>query len=174
MKFELSKSLEILERTPDILKSLLMNLSSDWTTKNEGQDTWSPYDVIGHLIHGEKTDWIPRAKIILSQNEDRQFESFDRFAQYKESQGKSLSQLLDEFETLRTKNLSELQALTISDHDLKREGVHPEFGKVNLGQLLATWTVHDLGHISQITRVMAKQYTNEVGPWKNYLSILNS
>lgn len=172
MKFDLSKSVAILKRTPTLLSSLLNDLPEDWIKKNEGKDTWSPYDVIGHLVHGEKTDWISRAKIILSEEEDRSFKPFDRFAQFEESKGKSINQLLDEFRVLRETNLIELESLNISDKDLQLNGMHPEFGTVTLEQLLSTWVVHDLGHIAQISRVMAKQYEDEVGPWKTYLGIL--
>lgn len=172
MKFELHKSIEILERTPSILESYLQGLSDDWLKNNEGEETWSPYYILGHLIFGEKTDWIPRAKIILSQSENKMFEPFDRFAQLNEDQEKSISELLSEFKELRNKNIGELRSLQISEKELKRTGIHPEFGAVTLEQLLATWVVHDLCHIGQISRVMSKQYTNEVGPWKAYLGIL--
>jgi hypothetical protein len=172
MEFSLSKSIEILERTPEVLFQLLQNLHSDWTYGNEGADTWSAYDVIGHLIHGDKTDWINRAEMILSGKSERRFESFDRFAQFEESKGKSLSQLLNEFKTIRASNIERLRKLRITDGDLKKTGIHPSFGEVTLTQLLATWVVHDLDHISQISRVMAKQYKEEVGPWIAYLKIL--
>lgn len=172
MKFSLEKSIHILERTPSILKALLQNLSEDWTTPNEGPETWSPYDVVGHLIHGEKTDWIPRARIILEQGEKQPFTPFDRFAQFVESKGKTLNQLLDEFESHRTDNIKTLKALNITEADLTKTGIHPEFGAVTLENLLAAWVVHDLGHIHQISRVMAKQYTNEVGPWTQYMGVL--
>ncbi|MEQ6165682.1 DinB family protein [Ekhidna sp. MALMAid0563] len=172
MKFSLEKSIHILERTPAVLKTLLKNLSEDWTAPNEGPDTWSPYDVVGHLIHGEKTDWIPRAKIILEQGESQPFTPFDRFAQFEESKGKTLNQLLDEFESHRTDNIKTLKALNITEADLTKTGIHPEFGAVTLENLLAAWVVHDLGHIHQISRVMAKQYTNEVGPWTQYMGVL--
>jgi hypothetical protein len=172
MEFSLSKSIEILERTPEVLFHELQNLHPDWTSGNEGADTWSAYDVIGHLIHGDKTDWIARAEIILSDKSEKHFESFDRFAQFEESKGKSLSQLLDEFKTIRASNIERLRKLRITDADLKKTGIHPSFGEVTLAQLLATWVVHDLDHISQISRVMAKQYKEEVGPWIAYLKIL--
>ena len=172
MKISLEKSIHILERTPSILKALLQNLSEDWTTPNEGPETWSPYDVVGHLIHGEKTDWIPRARIILEQGEKQPFTPFDRFAQFVESKGKTLNQLLDEFESHRTDNIKTLKALNITEADLTKTGIHPEFGAVTLENLLAAWVVHDLGHIHQISRVMAKQYTNEVGPWTQYMGVL--
>ena len=171
MKFELEKALEILERTPFVLRTLLANLSPEWTENNEGLDTWSPYDVIGHLIHGENTDWIPRAKIILGDG-PKEFEPFDRFAQFENSKGKTIGQLLDEFDLLRKKSLEDLKRLNIQEEDLSKKGVHPQFGEVSLKNLLATWTAHDLGHIVQISRVMAKQYKTEVGPWSEYLSVL--
>lgn len=174
MKFSLEKSIPILERTPEVLKQLLLDLDDEWVTRNEGPDTWSPYDVVGHLIHGEKTDWIPRTKIILEHGEKKPFTPFDRFAQFEESMGKSLGQLLDVFATLRATNVKALKSLRISDEDLAKTGVHPELGKVTLANLLSTWVVHDLGHIAQVSRVMSRQYTSEVGPWINYLGILQS
>ncbi|MFN8295083.1 MAG: DinB family protein [Chitinophagales bacterium] len=172
MDFNLQKSLEILQRTPDTLFALLLNISSDWTTSNEGGDTCSVYDIIGHLIHGERTDWIPRIEIILSDKTDKTFTSFDRFAQFEESKGKTIAALLAEFKSLREKNIKHLQSLHLTKNDYKRNGVHPVFGEVTLEQLVATWTVHDLNHIAQITRVMAKQYKSATGPWIEYLPIL--
>jgi hypothetical protein len=174
MQFDLEKSLEILERTPRVLQSLLQNLSLEWTTQNEGPDTWSPYDVVGHLIHGEKTDWIPRAEIILSSRADKTFPPFNRFAQFEESKGKTLPQLLAEFAALREESVKRLRSFQITHQQLKAKGIHPAFGEVTLSQLLATWVVHDLNHISQIVRVMAKQYKEEVGPWIAFLRILQS
>ena len=174
MTFSLDKSIELLERTPNVLRMMLLGLSADWTAVNEGGDTWSPDDVIGHLIHGERTDWIPRAEVILSESPDKTFTPFDRFAQFEESKGKSLAQLLDEFADLRSQNLERLRAFNLTDSDLAKTGMHPVFGEVTLSQLLATWTVHDLNHIAQISRVMANQYKTEVGPWIEYLRILNS
>lgn len=173
MKFDLNNSIEILEKTPNILESYLDGLSNNWLKNNEGENTWSPYDIIGHLIFGEKTDWIIRAKIILSQSEDKMFEPFDRFAQLKENQSKPISALITEFKSLRKSNLKELKSLNITNKDFELKGIHPEFGEVTLEQLISTWVVHDLGHISQILRVMAKQYEMNVGPWKAYLGILN-
>lgn len=172
MIFSLSNSIEILERTPEILNTMLRNMSEQWTMNNEGEGTWSVYDIIGHLIHGEKTDWIPRMEIILSDKDDKAFEPFDRFAQFEESKGKSLHQLLDEFKNLREKNIEQLRSKNLTDTDMMRTGIHPAFGEVTLAQLLSTWTVHDLNHIAQICRVMAKQYKEEVGPWTAYLGIL--
>lgn len=173
MKFTVEKSFEILERTPGVLRSMLHGLSPEWAHQNEGGDTWSPYDIVGHLIHGEKTDWIPRMEIILSGKPERTFQPFDRFAQFEESKGKSLEQLLDEFENLRFQNLQLLTSKELRSTDLAEKGTHPALGEATLAQLLATWTVHDLNHIAQISRVMARQYKTEVGPWVEYLHILH-
>ncbi|HLY70114.1 MAG TPA: DinB family protein [Puia sp.] len=172
MNFTLEKSIQILERTPNILDAMLQDISSDWTTKNEGDQTWSAYDIIGHLIHGEKTDWIPRVQIIVSKNSDKKFNKFDRFAQFEASKGKSLAQLLAEFALLRKMNVQTLRSLNLSNQDLEAKGIHPAFGEVSLSQLLSTWVVHDLNHIAQISRVMAKLYKDDVGPWIEYLAIL--
>ena len=161
----------ILERTPASLTALLQDLPENWVQATEGAGTWSPYDVIGHLIHGERTDWIPRARQIMA-GDSRPFESFDRTAQFKDSQGKSLGELLDTFAELRRKNLTTLLEMNVTNEDLKREGLHPELGAVTLGQLLATWVVHDLDHVGQIARTMAKVYSEATGPWSAYLSIL--
>ena len=173
MTFDLNKSIEILDRTPRLLQVYLSGLSKEWTHKNEGGETWSAYDIVGHLIHGEKTDWIPRLKVIIDDQNLDPFESFDRFAQFKSSKGKSLELLLQEFAELRSLNIEFLRSCNLTQNDLRRTGVHPELGEVNLKELLATWVTHDLGHIAQISRVMAKQYRQEVGPWLAYLSILN-
>ena len=173
MKFSLTQAIEILEQTPQVLSQLLSNLSPEWTSNNEGSHTWSPFDVIGHLVHGDKTDWLNRVEIILSNSTDKRFESFDRFAQFESSKGKTVLQLLDEFKQIRAENLSRLKQLNISNEDLSKIGIHPTFGEVKLSQLLSTWVVHDLDHISQISRVMAKQYKNEVGPWIEFLKTLN-
>lgn len=172
MNFNISKSIEILERTPDVLIAMLHPISPDWTTSNEGGETWSVYDVVGHLIEGEKTDWIPRMEIILSKRKDKTFEPFNRFAQFEESKGSSLEKLLEEFKQLRKKNIELLRSKKLTDTSGQEKGIHPVFGEVTLAQLLSTWTVHDLNHISQIARVMAKQYKTEVGPWVEYLRIL--
>ena len=172
MKFDINKSIEILERTPVLLRIYLQGLSEDWIRENEGPETWSPYDVLGHLIHGEKTDWIPRMKIILEHGEAKAFIPFDRFAQFEESKGKTLELLLDEFERLRKENLDILKNSNLLQNDLEKSGLHPELGPAKLRELLATWTVHDLGHIAQISRCMAKQYKDEVGVWTEYLGIL--
>jgi len=172
MEFELAQAIEVLKRTPATLNSLLRDLPEPWLVQNEGPETWSPYDVIGHLIHGEETDWIPRAKIILEHGEARAFEPFDRVAMFAESKRKTLAQLLDTFTQLRTENLRELQAMNLTSDLLNKRGRHPALGVVTLRQLLSTWVVHDLGHIRQVVRVMSKQYRDAVGPWKAYLSIL--
>jgi hypothetical protein len=172
MDFDLEQAMEVLTRTPQTLRALLSGLPPGWTSNDEGPDTWSPYDVLGHLIHGEKTDWIARMRRILDHGESRAFEPFDRFAQFRESAGKTLEDLLDQFARLRADNLETLRGLELTAERLERKGRHPELGTVTLGQLLATWTVHDLGHIAQIARVMAKQYAGQVGPWQAYLPVL--
>ncbi len=172
MEFELEQAKEILRSTPATLNALLRPLSEAWLVGNEGPETWSPYDVVGHLIHGEETDWIPRAKIILDHGEERAFGPFDRFAMFETSRGKSLGELLDEFANARAHSLRELDAMNLTPSLLEKRGRHPELGVVTLKQLLATWVVHDLGHVSQVVRVMAKQYSDAVGPWQAYLSIL--
>lgn len=174
MQFDLDKSLEILERTPLVLEVMLTGLSEEWTRNNEGHETWSPYDIVGHLIHGDKTGWMPRMEIILSEKGDRAFEPFDRFAQFGEKTGITLEQLLFEFKELRKQNMERLRSRNITQNDFALKGKHPVFGQVTLLQLLSTWVVHDLNHISQISRVMAKQYKTEVGPWEEYLRILKS
>lgn len=173
MEFDLATGIAVLERTPASLRSLLEGLSPDWTDATEGPETWSPYVVVGHLIHGERTDWIPRARIILEQGPDRRFAPFDRFAQLRESQGRSLAALLEEFARLRAESLATLASWRLTDAQLALQGEHPALGTVTLRQLLATWVVHDLGHLGQTARVMAKQYRDEVGPWREYLPILN-
>jgi hypothetical protein len=174
MQFNLNRSIEILERTPNLIEKYLTGLSEEWIYQNEGDDTWNPFDIVGHLIHGEKTDWITRAKIIVYQEGDKTFSTFDRFAQFNDSKGKSLAQLLEEFKLLRNDNLNELRVMNITENMLELEGIHPELGIVKLRQLISTWVVHDLGHIAQISRVMAHQYRDEVGPWKNYLRIIEN
>ena len=173
MEFQLPLALEILERTPSTFRALLGGLSEDWTSANEGPETFSPFDNLGHLIHGERTDWIPRARIILAQGADRTFEPYDRFAQYRESAGKTTAQLLDEFATLRAENVATLRSLKLGERELALEGQHPSLGRVTLAQLLATWTAHDLGHVAQTARVLAKQYREAVGPWRAYLPVLD-
>jgi hypothetical protein len=171
--FELEKGIEILGRTPGVLRALLADLSGEWTHPNEGPDTWSPFDVVGHLIDGEERDWMVRARIILAQEPGRRFEPFDRFRHLRINQGKALGELLERFEHLRTRNLEELEGLGLSRDQLELAGEHPELGPVTLEQLLATWVAHDLGHLAQIARVMAKQYRGAVGPWEAYLPVLH-
>ena len=173
MEFDLRVAIPILERTPATLRALLAGLPSEWTEATEGPDTWSPYDVVGHLIHGEHTDWIPRARIILEQRTNRRFEPFDRFAQFRDSEGKSLAELLDEFERLRAQSLATLAGWRLTDAQLSLEGEHPTLGAVTLRQLLSTWPAHDLSHLAQISRVMAKQYRDAIGPWRAFLPVMD-
>lgn len=173
MSFQLAEGIAVLERTPATFRALLSGLPDAWTATNEGPDTFSPFDNVGHLIHGERTDWIPRARIILAQGANRRFEPYDRFAQVRESQGKSLADLLEEFARLRMENLATLREWQLSARELALEGEHPALGTVTLGQLLATWVAHDLGHLAQTARVMAKQYREAVGPWRTYLPVLD-
>ena len=168
-----ANAVAILERTPRVLRALLEGLSPEWTDATEGGETWSPYVVVGHLIHGERTDWIPRARIVLEQAEARRFAPYDRFAQFSESGGKSLRQLLDEFAELRSGNLRTLASWNLTEAQLALTGEHPAFGQVTLRQLLAAWVTHDLGHIVQVARVMAKQYRDAVGPWREYLTVVD-
>ena len=172
MDFELQRAIELLSRTPVILDSMLRNLSETWLVQNEGLETWSPYDIVGHLVHGEETDWIPRARIILEHGEARAFEPFDRVAMFEKSKGKSMAELLDTFAMLRKESLHELNEMKLTPALLEKRGKHPELGVVTMKQLLAAWVVHDLGHVRQVVRVMAKQYRDAVGPWRAYLSIL--
>ena len=171
MKFDLAKSVQILERTPVVLEDILQNVSDEWTMHNEGGDTWSSYDIVGHLIHVERTNWMERLEIILHK-EDKKFIPLDRFAQFKESEVKSLQQLLSVFSALRKENLQKLKSFHLTEDDLNKTGIHPEFGDVTLRQLLSTWTIHDLTHIAQITRVMAKQYKEAIGPWIKYFRVM--
>ena len=173
MNFDLSTGRAVLERTPHTLRAMLSGLSSSWIDATEGPDTWSPYIIVGHLIHGERADWIPRARIILAQGEQRRFTPFDRMAQFRESEGKSLAELLEEFASLRAESLATLDGWHLTDAQLALEGEHPAFGLVTLRQLLATWVAHDLGHIAQTARVMAKQYRDAVGPWRAYLPVMD-
>jgi DinB superfamily len=172
MNFELDQAIEVLSATPKTLSHLLGALSADWTTAGNSENAWGPYDILGHLIHGEETDWIPRARIILEQGENRTFIPFDRFAQFERSKGKTLEALLGEFEKRRADNLGILRRWNLTAEHLDLLGIHPELGKVTLRQLLATWVVHDLNHIRQIVTSMAGRYREEVGPWREYLSIL--
>ncbi len=173
MDFDLDRALEVLERTPAVFHALLNGLPDAWTRSNEGPETFSAFDNIGHLLHGERTDWIPRARIILEQGENRRFEPFDRFAQNRESQGRSLEQLLDDFAEMRTQNMETLRGWKLTDAQLSLKGEHPALGTVTLRQLLAAWVAHDLGHVAQTARVLAKQYRDAVGPWRAYLPVLD-
>jgi hypothetical protein len=168
----LEESVSVLRRTPATLSALLRDLPHAWTTATEGEGTWSPYVVIGHLIHGEKADWLPRLAIILDHGPARPFDPFDREAQFREAESKPLPTLLDEFAALRHDNLQRLRAFNLQPAQLELRGTHPAFGPVTVRQLLATWTAHDLAHILQISRVMAKRYKHEVGPWAEYLSVM--
>ena len=170
--FRFEDAVPVLQRTPRVLRELLRDLPHDWTSATEGAGTWSPFDVVGHLIHGERTDWMPRVEHILKYGDAVTFPVFDREAMFEASKGLSLAELLDTFERLRQDSLTRLNQLALTDADLSRHGRHPEFGVVTMGQHLATWVTHDLGHISQIVRVLARQYTDAVGPWRAYLSIL--
>jgi len=172
MEFELEKATEVLGRTPAVVRSMVSGLSDDWTASSELKDVWGVFDVVGHLIHADETDWIPRAEVILAQGEDRDFPPFDRFGQFEKSRGKTLSELLDEFDAIRKECIATVRGWELTDEKLELRGVHPEFGEVTLKQLLATWVVHDLTHIRQIATIMAKKYEEAVGPWKAYLSIL--
>ncbi len=173
IQFTLPDALRILSRTPGVLRQWLSDLPENWQYANEGKDTFSPYDVLGHLIHGEQTDWIPRMNIILQFGESRPFDPYDRFAQYELSKGKNMAQLLDEFETERARCLQTLREANLSESQLDLRGTHPRLGSTTLRQLLATWVAHDLGHIAQIARVMAKQYKTEVGPWTQFMNVLH-
>jgi hypothetical protein len=172
MEHDLRETIALLGRTPAALDSLLRDLPETWTHRDEGENTWSVFDVVGHLIHGEHTDWMPRAKMVLQFGETRTFEPFDRRGHVRESAGKSLGQLLDEFARLRAKNLDELRALNLQPKDLELRGRHPFFGVVTLSELLATWAAHDLTHLHQISRIMAHQYQEAVGPWTAFLGVM--
>jgi hypothetical protein len=174
MEFSLQSSIDLLSHTPETLHALTAGLGSEWVNQNEGGDSWTVFDIVGHLIHGEKTDWIPRAEQMLSDKADKHFVPFDRFAQFSNSKGKSFESLLAEFETLRKANLDKLRSFNLQPKDLQKTGIHPTFGEVTLEQLLATWTVHDLNHLAQITRVMAVQYKQAVGPWTAFLRVLGT
>ena len=172
MEYRLDQAKEVLRRTPPTLNALLSDLPDEWVLSNEGPETWSPYDVLGHLIHGEETDWIPRTRIILEDGEARPFDRFDRFAMFEKSKGKSLRELLATFEQLRGESLRQLDALNLTPELLAKRGTHPVLGVVTLSQLLSAWVVHDLGHIRQIVRTMAKQYRDAIGPWTEFLTIV--
>jgi uncharacterized damage-inducible protein DinB len=173
MNFDLDHTVAVLERTPIVFRALLGGLPEAWTSPNEGPETFSAWDNLAHLIHGERADWIQRARVILGQAGDRRFEPFDRFAHYEESRGRTIAELLDEFDRLRAANLQTLRSWNLSPREFALEGEHPALGAVTLAQLLATWTAHDLGHVAQAARVMAKQYRDAVGPWRQYLPVLD-
>lgn len=172
MNFSLEDAVPVLSRTPLVLRSLLEGLPQSWIRGTEGPDTWSPFDIVGHLIHGERTDWMVRTEVLLADGESRPFTPFDRVAMFQASRGKTLHQLLDLFAELRAANLLRLASLNLTTEDLDRRGRHPELGRVTLGELLATWVAHDLSHIAQIARVMGRQYQDAVGPWRAYLPML--
>ena len=174
MNFSLGKSIEILKRTALVYKSLSFELNNDWDKINEGSETWNAFDIVGHLIHGEKTDWIPRAELILKSVSIPTFEPFDRFAQKELSKNRTTDQLLIEFEKLRLSNLNILQSWDLKEQDLLKQGIHPELGVVTLKELISTWTIHDLGHLNQLSRVLIKHYKNDVGPWSQYSKILSN
>ena len=173
MIFDLQSSIEILERTPDVLQTWLTGLNPFWIQNNYGDQTFSPFDVLGHLLHGERTDWMARAEIILKSGESVPFTPWDRYAMYAESKGKTIEQLLDEFKAARQDNLRKLEAWQLSEEDLKRTGMHPALGQVTLQQLLATWAAHDLNHLHQIAKCMAWQYRDEIGPWRKYVTFVD-
>jgi len=172
MALILDETLSLLARTPITLSALLRDQPEIWSQRNEGENTWSAYDVIAHLAHGERADWIPRVKCILLYGDSQAFQPFDRFAQVRESQEKSLSQLLDDFSQLRAENLATLRAVNLQPSDLERRGLHPSLGPVTMSQLLATWAAHDMTHLHQISRILAHQYRKTVGPWSQYLGVL--
>ena len=172
MDHNLDLTIAVISRTPAALNALLRDLPEPWTHSNEGANTWSAYDVVGHLIHGEKTDWIPRAQRILQHGESRPFDKFDRTAQERESKGKPLAQLLDEFAELRAENIQKLRGMKLKPEDFERRGMHPALGTVTLGQLIAGWPVHDLTHLHQLSRILAHQYREAIGPWAAYMGVM--
>jgi len=172
MAHDLEQTLALIERTPAVLNALLRDLPDGWTMRNEGEKSWSAYDIVGHLIHGEKTDWIPRAKRLLESGESKPFDKFDRFAQERESKGKSLAQLLDEFARLRAESIRQLRELKLQSKDLARKGTHQVLGTVTLSELLASWAAHDLTHLHQLSRVMAHQYREAIGPWTKFMGVM--
>lgn len=174
VEFQLDEAIPVLRRTPVVLRALLLDLPQPWIAATEGPGTWSPFDVVGHLIHGERTNWIPRAEHLLHYGDGVPFPPFDREAMFVASRGLALGDLLDTFARVRIESLDRLVALGLTEADLARHGRHPEFGAVTLGQHLATWVAHDLNHVGQVVRVMARQYSGAVGPWRGYLSILRS
>lgn len=173
MEHNLQHTISLLGRTPAALDALLRDLPEAWTQQSEGNGIWSPFRIVAHLVHGERTDWMPRTRMILQSGESRAFEPFDRLGHVRESEGKSLAALLDEFARLRSENLSELSALNLRQEQLGLRGRHPALGAVTLSELLAAWAVHDLTHLHQISRVMAHQYKEAVGPWSAYLGVLH-
>jgi hypothetical protein len=173
VEHKLEETVAVLERMPGTLDALLRGLPEIWIARNEGDKTWSAREVLGHLIHGERTDWMPRARMILEFGESREFEPFDRWGHVQESEGKALSELLDELARLRAEGLGELRAMQLRPEDLARRGRHPALGVVTLGELLATWAAHDLSHLHQVTRVLAHQYREAVGPWREYLGVMH-
>ena len=172
MNYKSDQAIEVLSRTPGVLRAMLGGLSKPWVVNQYGKDTFSPFDVVGHLIHGERTDWIVRTRIILECGESRPFEPFDRYAQYVDSKGKTIDELLDTFETLRRENVAALQAMNLTAEQFALRGTHPELGAVTLEELLATWVVHDLNHIHQIAKCMAFQYKGSLGPWIEYATVI--
>jgi hypothetical protein len=172
MEQNLQYTISLLARTPAAINALLRDLPEAWTSQNEGENTWSAFDVVGHLINSERTNWMPRAKMLLQFGDTRAFEPFDRFSQVRQSEGKSLGELLDEFARLRAENLSELRAMNLAQRDLERRGRHPALGVVTLSELLASWAAHDLTHLHQVSRIMAHQYREAVGPWSRFLGVL--
>lgn len=172
MRFDLAEAIAILERTPRVLEAMLGGLPDRWVRSNYGERTFSPFDVVGHLIHGERTDWMPRARIILEHGPAKSFDPFDRYAMYQESRGKTMTELLATFGRLRADNLAALRSMNLAPGDLARKGTHPALGEVTLEQLLATWVAHDLNHIAQTAKALAFQYAEAVGPWREYLSVL--
>jgi hypothetical protein len=172
MAHDFEQTTSLLTRTPAALDAILRDLPETWTLRNEGENTWSAFDIVGHLIHAERTDWMPRIRMVLEFGESQTFEPFDRWGQIRASRGKSLEQLLDEFAGLRSENLGQLRGLNLRQEDLERRGRHPALGRVSLSELLATWAIHDLTHLHQISRVMAHQYRDAVGPWSAYLGVL--
>jgi DinB family protein len=169
---DLQNTIALIARTPATLNALLRDLPETWTLRNEGEDTWSAFDVVAHLVHGERTDWMPRVRMVLQSGDTRTFEPFDMQGHVGEGQGKSLSELLDEFARLRSENLAELRALNLRPQDLELRGRHPEFGTVTLSELLATWPAHDVTHLHQISRILAHQYRENVGPWSEYMGVM--
>lgn len=171
-QFDLMQALDILERTPTLLKTWLEDVSGEWVQYKSDEENWSAFDILGHFIHGEKTDWILRAEIILYGEGEKEFEPFDRFAQFEDSQGKTIKELMDEFSRLREKNLEILRSFDLQPKDFELQGKHPELGTVNLRQLIATWVVHDLDHLAQLAGELAQRYKEDVGPWQSYLGVL--